>query len=280
MIHEGIIAPIIIEPLKHIYRMLFEPEYRYYSWLVTRYGRTKRFSLRKIIVHGWDIIVPDMASFLSAYKEIFVEQIYAFRSDVRDPVILDCGANIGLSILYFKTLYPHSKITAFEADPQIFAILQRNITAHKICDVELVNKAIWSSETTVAFSVEGADGGRINAGNDKNLINVPTVSLSSLLQGTKYDFVKIDIEGAETEALRNCDEYLANLKYVFIEYHSIASTPQSLGMLINSFEKKGFRIHMHPQLISKRPFIRFSCPENGMDLQLNLFFTRDDSKAI
>jgi precorrin-6B methylase 2 len=86
----------------------------------------------------------DSESFLTTYIELFENQIYKFNSSQKDLLILDCGANIGLSVIYFKRLYPNSKIIAFEADPNIFNVLQENVKSFNFKNVELINKAvIW-----------------------------------------------------------------------------------------------------------------------------------------
>ena len=69
----------------------------------------------------------DPAGFWQAYHEIFMRQVYFFRSDSDSPVIVDCGANLGLATLYFRTLYPRSVVEAFEPDPVTFKILEENI---------------------------------------------------------------------------------------------------------------------------------------------------------
>jgi len=274
---DGIFSALFHGSLRHLYRLFTEPEYRRYCWLVTRYGMTSRYRQRTVCIHGWKLIVPDVASFLSAYKEIFAEDIYAFPSDNMNPVILDCGANIGLSILYFKKRYSQSKIIVYEADPEIFKILEQNIVGNSIKGIELINKAVWSSDTIVEFNVEGADGGRIKTGSDINIIRIPAVSLESIFRDRRFDFVKIDIEGAEMEALRGCESHLQNLKNVFVEFHSFAGRKQELGELIGMFERNGFRVHIHPPFIAKRPFLGIQ--ENyGMDMQLNLFFWKHDNE--
>ena len=68
--------------------------------------------------------VPDIPSFIWQFKEIFVDEIYKFDSKDEEPVIYDCGANIGMSCLYFKILYPKARITAFEGDPIITDVLE------------------------------------------------------------------------------------------------------------------------------------------------------------
>ena len=267
----GFAGPFWSGAAKHLYRLLFEPEYRRYYLLFLQYGGTPRYHKRVICVHGWKLIVPDVASFFSAYREIFLEEIYAFPAERINPVILDCGANIGLSVLYFKNKYPQAKIIAYEADPEIFAVLQENLLTNGITDVELHNKAVWSTETTVDFTREGADGGRIDSGLGKNIVPVPAVGLASIFQNRTFDFVKIDIEGAEVEALRDGDAYLDRLHYVFVEFHSFVDRQQELGNLISKFERHGFRVHIHPPFISKKPFLGTQ-EQGGMDMQLNLFF--------
>lgn len=274
----GFFRPFWHEAAKHLYRLLFDTKYRRYFWLVAKYGATPRYHQREISVHGWKLLIPDIASFFTAYREIFVEEIYAFPSQRPDPHILDCGANIGISVLYFKQKYPQARIIAYEADPGIFAVLQQNIKGNGITDVELHNKAVWSSETNVQFNVEGADGGRIGRESGGNSVFVPTVGLASLVRDRSFDFVKIDIEGAEVEVLRDGDAYLDRLQYVFVEFHSFIDRQQELGSLINGFERHGFRVHVHPPFIAKSPFLGIA-GHDGMDMQLNLFFWKDEHGA-
>src|ERR1700739_2755043 len=60
------------------------------------------------------------------FEEIFIGNEYFFESNRPDPVIIDCGANIGFATLYFKKSYPASKIICFEANPYAFEVLKEN----------------------------------------------------------------------------------------------------------------------------------------------------------
>src|SRR5687767_13587638 len=110
---------------------------------------------------GSKLRLPDSVSFLSAKREIFGNEIYRFKSTSDAPYILDCGANIGLSIIYFKRLFPLAEIVAFEPDPRIFQFLQENVLSFDLTKVTLINKAIWNRETVLSFHNEGSDAGRI-----------------------------------------------------------------------------------------------------------------------
>src|SRR5262249_51895723 len=50
------------------------------------------------------------------YSEFSARQSYRFASSRPDPVVYDCGANIGMATFYFKWLYPKAHIDAFEPD--------------------------------------------------------------------------------------------------------------------------------------------------------------------
>jgi hypothetical protein len=83
-------------------------------------GTTKFYDHEFVFSHG--------PSFIHSVDELLVEEIYKFTTTSQQPYIIDCGANIGLSLYYFKKWYPSSKILAFEPDEQIFNILEKNIS--------------------------------------------------------------------------------------------------------------------------------------------------------
>ena len=234
---------------------------------------TERYKTITIDFLGKKIKIIDSASFLSSYNEIFENQILHFNADHDDPVVIDCGANIGLSVLFFKHLYPNARIIAFEPVPEIFDVLKYNLYQFCYNNIVLHRKAVWKEETRLSFMNEGADGGRIAIeGDKKSIITVEAVRLRDFINGP-IDFLKIDIEGAETEVMRDIFDKLNYVKYIFIEYHSFAKKRQTLDILFHILLDKGFRIHIQPINVSKNPFI--SIRRNlGMDMQLNVFGVR------
>ena len=276
--------PFVREPAKHLYKLATVPEYRRLALLSARYGRVPRFTPRKLKVHGWQLHVPDMHSFLGTYQWIFLDQIYAFRADNPAPTIVDCGANTGLSILYFKHLYPQARIIAFEADPKLFRILEENIRGNGFTDVELINKAVWNKETTLTFLPDGADAGRVadaagptpaHPGNG-GAVQVPAIRLRDYLTDRTVDLLKMDIEGAEVEVLNDCPDVLKNVKAVCLEFHSYVNKTQGLGDMIKLFEDRGFRSQVGPPVLcSKSPLMKLNIdPATNTDMQLHLFFYR------
>lgn len=258
------------EPLRHGYKLLTDRDYR--GWCVenNRLGRVPRFRQCRSKVRGLDLVVPDAASFLSAYKEIFVSGIYRFRADNESPAILDLGANIGLSVLYFKSLYPNARITAFEADPSIYTCLKQNVHGNGFTDVSLINKAVWDSNSTLRFHSEGGDGGRVTQDDDGAGGDVEAIDIRAHLAEHSYDFLKMDIEGAEHAVFPAIKDYLPTLKFVFLEYHSTPDRPQALASMLELLSGAGFRYDIQNIMGRKHPFLP-AVPMDGFDLQLNIF---------
>jgi FkbM family methyltransferase len=260
-------------PVLDWYRRLRYPKYRLRADEIARLESLPRYERSFADLTGNRLEVVDAASFLFMYREIFEQQIYCFRSTTETPFIIDGGANIGLSVIYFKQIYPQSQIVAFEPDPDVFAVLQKNLQTCGYEDVELYPKALWSSETTLAFMHEGADGGRLSRSSDPRTNLVGTTRLRDYLD-RQVDFLKLDIEGAETDVLIDCADRLSNIKNLFVEYHSFADKTQTLHSLIGVLNDAGFRLHIHPPVVSPQPFV-YRIVNLGMDMQLNIFAFRE-----
>ncbi|HLL73724.1 MAG TPA: FkbM family methyltransferase [Pyrinomonadaceae bacterium] len=206
------------------------------------------------------------------YREIFEQQIYRFEAGSQTPFIIDGGANIGLSIIYFKQLYPQSRVVAFEPDSSVFRALEGNIRRRGYGDVQLHRGALWSSEKALSFMAEGADGGRIAQAGDPENVVVQTVRLRDYLN-RPVDLLKLDIEGAETEVITDCADLLRNVQNLFVEYHSFEEKPQTLREVIDCLADAGFRLHIHSINASPQPLLR-RYVSLGMDMQLNIFAFR------
>ncbi|HQD92845.1 MAG TPA: FkbM family methyltransferase [Bacilli bacterium] len=213
--------------------------------------------------------MPDLPSFLWQFKEIFVDEIYNFEPKTNKPLIYDCGANIGISVLYFKQLFPKAKIKAFEADQIIVDILKNNLLKNGINDVEIINKAVWINNNGVEFGSDGADGGSVILSNNKTQIE--SIRLKDLLEKEeKIDLLKIDVEGAEYDVLLDCKDNLDNIDNLFVEYHSWNNTSQKLSKILEVLEENKFRYYIESVSKRKKPFINKDRDKN-MDLQLNIF---------
>ena len=177
-------------------------------------------------------------------REIFTADLYYFETENPTPFIIDAGAHIGLSTLYFKQLFAAAQILAIEPNPQSFQFLEQNLFENQITGVETIQAALsdhtgsqtlYLDETSEEWHSAASFHQGSWAGTQKSkTITVPTLLLSELI--TKpVDFLKLDIEGFEQAVLTEAKDSLSQIKELHIEFHTHKS--QSLAKLIELLEK-------------------------------------------
>ena len=140
--------------------------------------------------------------------------------DVR--LIVDCGANIGLSSLYFARRYPNAKILAIEPDPDNYAMLVRN-TRH-VAAIHSVHGAVWPRRTTLSIvdPTRSAASKSVMEGAGQGPGSIGSVQLDDVVaeHGT-IDILKIDIEGSEKALFEDpsSEVWLANTRVIYAELH-------------------------------------------------------------
>lgn len=216
-------------------------------------GRLARSPLRpgdRISLLDYDLCVNDHDNYLILYKDIFCKQLYHFTCDRPDPTILDCGSNIGLSILYFKHLYPASRIIGFEPDPTILPYLLGNVERNKLAAVEIVSAALASTGKERLLYSDGRYGSALEecAGARRpGATPIGTVGCVRLLDylGTPVDFLKMNIEGAEWPVLEDSERGLRAVARMVIEYHHLPGLPRTLHKILDLLDRNGFDYLIH-----------------------------------
>ena len=91
-----------------------------------------------------------------------------------------------MASLFFKRRFPSARITAYEADPALFAILEANLAANHASDVETVQAALWTVNGRVTFRAEGSDSGMIGTLSGAvagTAVDVPSLRLRDVIAG-------------------------------------------------------------------------------------------------
>lgn len=224
-----------------------------------------------IQVDGKSFVYHDAGSFYNTWQELFVNGLYKFNASGKEPFILDCGANMGLSLLFFKKEYPGAEIMAFEPDPMIFEVLSANARNFNWQGVTLSDTAVWDAETTLTFySDNGMGSSATNTFSRVVPVEVKTTRLADHLN-RKVDMLKIDIEGAEYTVLRDCASRLANVEHIFVECHSFTGKEQHLEEVLSILKQAGFRYHLRESFSRRSPFVDndFAC--ENMEMAINVF---------
>jgi FkbM family methyltransferase len=202
-----------LAPLK---RWIQDPQYRQWIRLNDRLRHWPPLKEKTISFSGLTLKMHDASAFLNMYENIFLHRHYWFKAVRQRPVILDCGANIGLATIWFARTYPGCVLHAFEPDPYLFELLRFNVHTNHVV-AELHPQAVWHTDGTVPFNPGQRQEGTIHA---QGRITVNAVRLKKMLcQFDQVDFLKLDVEGAEFPVLSDCRDELHRVRRLFVECH-------------------------------------------------------------
>ena len=175
---------------------------------------------------------------LAIFYEIFWKQIYFIPFEIpnNNINILDLGAHIGLTSLYFTINYPNANIFSVEASQDNFEILKNNLKFSS--RIMLLPYAVYDTDGEILFNEKGHSYNYQvgNSGKPTQAVSVNTLMKKCNVE--KFDLIKIDIEGTENILLKNNNEWLAHTDNIIIEIHP----PYNLKQLINDLKPFGFNI--------------------------------------
>ncbi|MGH7148436.1 MAG: FkbM family methyltransferase [Nitrospiraceae bacterium] len=217
--------------------------------------------LQKEKLFGFTVRFFSYEVFLFLFEEIFIWRPYSFKATTDRPIIFDCGSNIGMSILYFKQLYPDCVIVGFEPDKKTFELLEENVLRNRLQNVTLFNRAVSDTTETIDFysdpDLAGSLAMTAKPGRGlKARAQIETTPLSEHLSG-EIDFLKMDIEGDEACAIAELSHHnkLKLVKEMVFEYHhhELPERDALSGVLAN-LEQNGFGYEISALTLS--PFER------------------------
>lgn len=136
---------------------------------------------------------------------------------------IDAGSFIGTEAVYFAKLSPQNFVVAIEPDPGNYLKLLSNISLNKLTNVLPINAGLWNTTHGIKFVPNNGEMSGVVFKNNKNSIHIKTATLDSLCQklNRKIDYVKMDIEGAEIEALQGAIKCIQkdHPKFIIATYH-------------------------------------------------------------
>lgn len=169
-------------------------------------------------------------------NQYFCEQVTL----IDDEVLVDCGAFDGDTISNFirKVNGKYRKIFAFEPDGDNYKQLLQNLNSLDIKHVETYNRGCWSEKTVLNFSSGGSRTSIVTEGGD---FSVEVDSIDNIVKGDKVTYIKMDIEGAELEALRGAQKTIraCKPKIAVCAYHKpedLITLPQYIQSIINEYK--------------------------------------------
>lgn len=174
---------------------------------------------------------------LQSIREVLAEEVYRVPFDLRPRTLLDLGANIGLSSLWYWRRYGMTKIVAVEADADNAELVRQNLTANGVPAI-VIQAAVAASDGTVRFA-KHAESNLGSISDDGGGEEIPAVSGATLLNrhwpgGAMVDLVKLDIEGGEKPLLAGDRGWLGRVQALIAEFHFDAEGNRAVAEAIAS----------------------------------------------
>jgi FkbM family methyltransferase len=158
------------------------------------------------------------------FREIFVMKDYDLKFKAAaesQPLIIDGGANIGLSSVFFAARFPHAMVESFEPETDNYNLLVKN--AEKYPNIRPHKEALWWRSGYVTIKDKGYGLRSYITEETGTGDQVPAVSLVDFLNANNYRdiyILKMDIEGAEKELLdHDAAGWISRVNYLIIELH-------------------------------------------------------------
>lgn len=240
---EAMDAPYTASERLHIYKVL----------MALRWGEIHQTRNRIISteIFGFKVHAYDYTTLLFLFREIFLTRDYEFTSVNSSPYIIDCGANIGMSVFFHKYLHPNASIVCFEPNPTAYELLKLNVESNHLSNVTLRMEAVSDSNAPLTLFVNDDKGSLLSSvlaerGGSKS-ISIPAVLLTEQFSNTPA-MIKIDVEGAEWNILNDLmkhQEKLTGINHIILEYHHLMEgSTASLSSFLKAFEDMGYKYNI------------------------------------
>jgi FkbM family methyltransferase len=153
------------------------------------------------------------ALFYLALREVFIYDVYHSDLLEEDDVVLDMGAGIGdFSVLASKRVGRKGQVIAFEPNPQDYEILKKNIDRNNCGNVIALNIGVAKKQEEKEMTFWG----RTFNSRLETMRNI----LNDLGIKNRINFIKMDIEGYETEVIEDNVELMSQTNVISLECHN------------------------------------------------------------
>ncbi len=169
------------------------------------------------------IILRPGTSDVPLLYHIFVEEEYNIKPAKEPVFIIDAGANIGFTSLYFANRFPGARIIAIEPEESNFQLLQKNTAAYP--NIRCIKAGVWNSTTLLRIKNLEKDSKwafQVEETTESGPDTCEGISIDGLLLEEKkkeIDIAKIDIEGAEESLFAKNYQWLSKTNLIVIEFH-------------------------------------------------------------
>lgn len=168
------------------------------------------------------------SSDVPVFRQIFISEEYKRLTTLREvKLIIDCGANVGYSSVYFLSKFPDAHVIAVEPDRSNYELLMRNVSVYGD-RVTAICSAVWSHKAALKVCAGHVGDKREWATTVRECIgdeeaDLEGLDIAFLLNQSlfpKIDILKVDIEGAERVVFnQEFKGWINKVRTIAIELH-------------------------------------------------------------
>jgi FkbM family methyltransferase len=193
--------------------------------LITLFKALKREVILPVSISGEKLHIRTATSDLRVALSCLADGEYRDIRCENPSVIVDAGANIGASTIFFARRYPQAMVYAIEPEQGNFALLARN-TSH-LSNVVPIRAALWGCDETreVHNRLSGHWGYTIaETGNRTEATGqeIRCITLATLIEqygAREIDLLKVDIEGGEKAVFESSGPWINKVRIITVELH-------------------------------------------------------------
>lgn len=182
---------------------------------------------------GYEVCLRLETTDSTVFEQIFLYEEYASpHLPTHARTIVDLGANIGMSTIFFALRYPEAGIIAVEPDFHNFEILKANV-ANLGERAKVEHAAAWAHDGQISLVLQDTHGRALEAwgvqvsessqSETTRTARIPSYCMETVFEKAGFgeiDILKVDVEGAEKEIfLADPSRWLPRVKFVVIETH-------------------------------------------------------------
>lgn len=157
------------------------------------------------------------------FRQVFIDRQYEIPYAFEPKTIIDAGANIGLSALYFADRFPLASIVALEPDKDNFEIAVQNTRNNS--RIKMMQKGVWNKNVFLEIinPAAGENSFMVKETEIKTPNSITSTDIATIIFEQNWpaiDILKIDIEGSEKELFSdNFEKWIPKTRVIFVEVH-------------------------------------------------------------
>ena len=214
---------------------------RYTAWRLA--GGKKPINLR--LASGLRLRMRSLATTdYGVAWQIYWRRDYESPQHLRDVrQVVDLGANVGYSCLYWCHQYPQCRVTALEPHPVHLSVMRDNLQRNGFLDQVKIVPAAAGSKEKRSYLTDARTSSSVTEEQSALQIRVLDIFAEPEMKG-KIDILKIDIEGGEYELLSDPRFAQLEVRALVVEWHNTPDHPDGRDWCLKRLESLGYRVQV------------------------------------